>query len=380
MIRLDTARQHRRWRAVAALLAIVGGGPACDEAPEGTLAVYWSVNGQPAPAGCPSAAVTRLRVLTGRMGQPPDPDVSHPTGSFQDFDCAAGQAELSLPEGLYRIRLVALDAGGTVRSQVVEELGVEVVDGARTSLPHSPDIEPPIDIGVPVCGNSVLEPGEWCDATDLGGADCASLGYDGGTLSCNADCTLDESGCTRCGDGVVAAGSGEQCDGSELNGATCESLGLDGGTLACGEDCTFNLSGCVGCGNGTMEAGEECDDGNQVSGDGCDAACMLEQGSILVSWIPRTGDGTEVGDCASIGVTEVRVSLLAAGQGVELDSATVECSAPPARFSDQAYGLYTVRLSGLDGGQHEVAAGQSQVLDMSSPDGLSVTVDLVRLP
>lgn len=31
------------------------------------------------------------------------------------------------------------------------------------------------------------------------------------------------------------------------------------------------------CGNGTVEAGEQCDDGNAVSGDGCSATCQTEQ-------------------------------------------------------------------------------------------------------
>ena len=32
------------------------------------------------------------------------------------------------------------------------------------------------------------------------------------------------------------------------------------------------------CGDGTADPDEECDDGNQVAGDGCDAACQLEPG------------------------------------------------------------------------------------------------------
>ena len=30
------------------------------------------------------------------------------------------------------------------------------------------------------------------------------------------------------------------------------------------------------CGNGAMETGEQCDDGNAVSGDGCSSACKTE--------------------------------------------------------------------------------------------------------
>ncbi len=32
------------------------------------------------------------------------------------------------------------------------------------------------------------------------------------------------------------------------------------------------------CGNGSVENGEQCDDGNTASGDGCSATCQLESG------------------------------------------------------------------------------------------------------
>ena len=38
------------------------------------------------------------------------------------------------------------------------------------------------------CGNGVKDGTEVCDGTDLGGATCASLGYDSGTLTCRANC------------------------------------------------------------------------------------------------------------------------------------------------------------------------------------------------
>jgi hypothetical protein len=47
-----------------------------------------------------------------------------------------------------------------------------------------------------ICGNNIKEINEECDGPDLGGQTCASLGYSGGTLSCNANCTFNTSGCT----------------------------------------------------------------------------------------------------------------------------------------------------------------------------------------
>jgi uncharacterized repeat protein (TIGR01451 family) len=44
------------------------------------------------------------------------------------------------------------------------------------------------------------------------------------------------------------------------------------------------------CGNGILDAGEECDDGNQVDGDGCSASCTIETSSGGGG--PYCGDGT----------------------------------------------------------------------------------------
>ena len=57
-------------------------------------------------------------------------------------------------------------------------------------------------IGATACNNNEKkDPGEQCDGSDLGGATCASLGFTGGTLSCNTNCVFDTSGCTGGGGG-----------------------------------------------------------------------------------------------------------------------------------------------------------------------------------
>lgn len=45
-----------------------------------------------------------------------------------------------------------------------------------------------------------------------------------------------------CGDEIVTPP--EQCDGLNLEGNTCQSLGFFGGFLSCNNDCTFNTSQC----------------------------------------------------------------------------------------------------------------------------------------
>ncbi len=54
----------------------------------------------------------------------------------------------------------------------------------------------------PDCGNDSIEVPETCDGVDLGGADCISEGFDGGTLACAPDCSaLDTSNCANQGFG-----------------------------------------------------------------------------------------------------------------------------------------------------------------------------------
>jgi cysteine-rich repeat protein len=102
------------------------------------------------------------------------------------------------------------------------------------------------------CGNGVINPGEQCEDGNMVETDSC--------INCQA---------ARCGDGYVHAGF-EQCDGMAgtkppgHNEATC---GAAGGPAACRWQY---------CGNGFLEGSEQCDDGNNTSGDGCTASCVRE--------------------------------------------------------------------------------------------------------
>lgn len=62
-----------------------------------------------------------------------------------------------------------------------------------------------------------------------------------------------------CGDGTLDPPA-EQCDGADLGGETCESLGFSGGSPSCDPLlCQIDTSPCSVCGNATTEPGEDCD-------------------------------------------------------------------------------------------------------------------------
>ncbi|MGE0785968.1 MAG: DUF4215 domain-containing protein [Sandaracinaceae bacterium] len=129
------------------------------------------------------------------------------------------------------------------------------------------------------CGNGTLEPteGEECDDGNTTGDDGCSatcvteICGDGVTQSdeeCDDGANGDGDGCTDgcvlevCGDGVLQPGLGEVCD----TGA------MIADTAACTAACQDGV-----CGDGLVLAGvEECDDANDVDGDGCTSGCVLE--------------------------------------------------------------------------------------------------------
>jgi cysteine-rich repeat protein len=190
-----------------------------------------------------------------------------------------------------------------------------------------------------VCGNGVLDPYEVCDpnefqdlaaacATEIGddnSNDCASLIADyelqSGCSSAAADqCELlagytcrDENfkgtsetfrTCSRCGDGWV--GGAEECDdGNAVSGDgcfECRAEGLPGSDdiYTCStEPVRSHLLSDPGdaplwwprsgictkeddCGNRRVGGGEECDDGNSNSGDGCSDTCLIEANFICM--------------------------------------------------------------------------------------------------
>jgi cysteine-rich repeat protein len=135
-----------------------------------------------------------------------------------------------------------------------------------------------------VCGDGILDDGEECDDGNTVGGDC-----------CTPTCTIEPAG-TVCRAAVGECDFAETCDGTGgicpadmLSTDVCRPAAdecdieevCDGMSLECPEDET--IPDCTVCGNGIVEGDEECDDGNNNNGDGCDESCFIESPVPAVS-------------------------------------------------------------------------------------------------
>ena len=101
----------------------------------------------------------------------------------------------------------------------------------------------------------------------------------GDRVSCPPGCTGTDV-CDSTGSCVPAGSCTDTCSTFGYGCGTWTICGAstDCGTCSAGESCNATGQCVVLCGNGIIDPGEQCDDGNTNSGDGCSLTCTLEAG------------------------------------------------------------------------------------------------------
>lgn len=119
------------------------------------------------------------------------------------------------------------------------------------------------------CGPSEPGDGSTSDDTTTGDESTSS------TSTTSGGSTSDGSGSTGSTSG--SSTTGEDPTTSSSSGSTSTSSTTGEGTSSTGVDPTTTGGVDPFCGDGLLDEGEECDDGNDVDDDGCDADCTISQ-------------------------------------------------------------------------------------------------------
>ncbi|HJL19202.1 MAG TPA: MopE-related protein [Sandaracinaceae bacterium LLY-WYZ-13_1] len=114
------------------------------------------------------------------------------------------------------------------------------------------------------CGDGFVDEaiGEQCD-------DANDVDDDGCSVDCAITCVDDEG----CDDGLACNGA-ETCNPDT---GSCEPgvPAADGTACGDGGECVLGSCEDITCGNGVVNTGEDCDDGNDTAGDGCELDCTF---------------------------------------------------------------------------------------------------------
>ncbi|MBQ9817065.1 MAG: hypothetical protein IJM59_06330 [Proteobacteria bacterium] len=125
------------------------------------------------------------------------------------------------------------------------------------------------------CGDGILNGDEWCDGTQFldnqSSCNYWNSNYVSGNMTCNKDCTLNESACQEpavpaCGDGIINQNS-EDCDGNNIRPDMLNCVDWDdsfaSGTVGCDtKTCKITFDSCIlkpttKCGNGVLDENDD---------------------------------------------------------------------------------------------------------------------------
>ncbi len=214
--------------------------------------------------------------------------------------------------------------------------------------------------GKTTCGNGDFHgDGKDCDDGNVANGD-----------GCSSDCLHEPSQPSTvlaavCGNGILE--KGETCEATMVNGSPVFAPGCDSssclhtGTLSCmpGQ----NLS-C--CGNAVLDPGEDCDDGNTASKDGCSSSCLLEGSSAYYSAVPSgiapsfCGNGyLEKGEQCEVGASSDSIAKLVYA-GLPKDAALAWSPVLNKSFANIQSGIDPIQLAKIIGEKEpDPATGRS---------------------
>lgn len=219
-----------------------------------------------------------------------------------------------------------------------------------------------LNVTSPECGNGNVEFGEACDMDDLDGETCATQGFGGGTLACDASCNLDASGCDTCGNNVVEGA--DECDGISLGSMNCQDLGFDGGSLDCAADCTYDTDECA---NGIISV---CSSPNAV----IDGDFPTTTDTITVADAGTIADVDVFIDITHTWAGDLDITLSADDLGLTTDLVLDVCTS-----TDDLYAFFNDEGTGTPGANcEEPVAIEGNLVPQGSLatfDGMSVTGD-----
>jgi len=163
-----------------------------------------------------------------------------------ELDAGSGYAviETVVPDAFYYL-------SASCKDQDDSPVGTPTVNGVENISIGNDDIISCDFLNQSICGDGNLDPGEECD-------DGNNINGDG----CSAQCTLPTSCNEVCTQNNGCGGDDLMCSDGFCRNLFCETE----------SDCI-----CPACGDGQQDPEEECDDGNNVDGDGCSAICTLPE-------------------------------------------------------------------------------------------------------
>lgn len=214
---------------------------------------------------------------TGRFTLDADTDAEGP-------DTADGTADVVSHHGNIDDLALGMTVGGVYEIILFHAERNECGSNFKVTLK---DFNKPRSLCASTCGDGVVASDELCDD--------GPSGNDGAYGRCGADC---RSRGPYCGDGEAQTDAGELCDDGQnlsaygqgcapgcelpatcgdgdvnaLFGERCDDGVNDGSYGGCTAECQLAAR----CGDGEQSNGEECDDGNLLSNDGCSSGCTRE--------------------------------------------------------------------------------------------------------